>query len=125
MDIEAVLIIGCIVIVFLVFMWVVVLQHQRRRVGFLEEKWNRASVRNSNLDDECRRLAWAAADQMKALKRELESRAVIFRKQHQSMPHMDHEQRVIGYLEASATMEQMIREMEKRGGGEQKIKVDL
>ncbi len=122
---EAGFIIGCIVAAALVFVVAFVLRQQRRMVSRLSDKLRRCHVRNSDLDDECRRLAWAAADQMKSLKKEFESRAIIFRNQHQSLPHMDHEQRAVGYQEASATMEGMIQEMEKRGGGQQKIKVDL
>lgn len=85
----------------------------------------KAHVRNSNLDDECRRLAFATADQLVAIQRSMETRAVAFRLQHQSTPHRDHLERMRGYQETAQTIEQIIKEMKGRGEGSQPLRIDL
>ena len=101
------------------------LYYQKKEIAALSDQLSRCTVRTSNLEEECRRLAWGAFDQLRSMKRDFESRSSFFYRQMQGTPHKDHEQRAVGYREASATLGRMIEEMEKRGEGEQKIKVDL
>ena len=97
----------------------------KRKVANLSDQLSRCRVRSSNLEEECLRLAWGAFNQLKSLKIDLESRSGYFDRQMRETPHRDHGERAAGYREASATIGQMILEMEKRGGGQQKIEVDL
>ena len=98
--------------------------HWRNKVEDLSDQLSRSIVRAGNLEEECQRLAWCAFNTLKSLKKDLESRSVYFERQRLETPHKDHEQRAIGYREASATMGEMIQKMEARADKQQKIKVD-
>lgn len=99
--------------------------HWKRKFDVLSDQLSRCKVLSGNLEEECQRLAWCAVSILKSLKQDLETRSGYFQRQRRETPHKDHEQRAIGYQEASDTIGLMIEEMKERGGGEQKIKVDL